>query len=804
MVRKTSSFLGSRTCMFGTSLASPQDGHLPNSKMVWASTVAPATSLASGDQSWPAGDLDNFNRWIALIGRRPDSVRLYSNNPSATTGTAGSAGAYGFITSDMRAIANTGTALCITFKLGDANQWAAQTTALTSTGTNETKTKIANIAQNIRRWRTDTGNTATIKKLMMGMHHEPSNDGQTGPIYVSWWQAIVDELATHGIGDGPAPSGYTGAAAWLDCIEYTFVDIGTTFSGGTNPYYPGFNYVTWVLADPYNWAGGMFAAVSATGKVPQIGDNIKDPLGGLSFNPNSHYAQNWSTFKDTVQNILSWTTNNPDILAGLGEFSTSCDVDRWTPNSAGVLQLPKTNTGVPLAGGEWYRQIPRVCQGLASETDISALNASTADSRATRLKLITAWPSQEKMPRWINQKAWMPGDVATPSSTHTAWNISGTQVGHIDTSMLDGFKYAANHSWFAPGTTGTEPPSDLTITVTTDAGAPLFRQFDGTAVAGSSSISTYEWSFGDSSAAETGQSVSHTYAAGGTFTVTLTVTDSAGGSAAKTKSVTVTDEGGPPAESDFGFRFILPDGADQIADFRLIYNPNLVLNETLLKGVMSRLTVLEGGSGGTIGAPVLGALVEDATAVASTSVPYPSAGAGLLVAFMSHATTATVTNPAGWTQVYNSNRGGSLPTLWVGIKVASGSESGSLAIAHGSSAAMGRMMRVPGVNTTTPQDVAATTVSHASGQTTTVLPTLITTGTGRMLVAIAAHNGAAANADSVAGPGTWTEDADRVSGARTATMWHSLWSGSGGTGAVTITWSGSATSHGVLLALRPA
>jgi PKD repeat protein len=48
------------------------------------------------------------------------------------------------------------------------------------------------------------------------------------------------------------------------------------------------------------------------------------------------------------------------------------------------------------------------------------------------------------------------------------------------------------------------------------------------------------WSFGDGSAAVTGNSVSHTFTRTGKFTVTVTATDTAGNSAAKQLTVTVT------------------------------------------------------------------------------------------------------------------------------------------------------------------------------------------------------------------------------------------------------------------------
>src|SRR5262249_27222004 len=50
-------------------------------------------------------------------------------------------------------------------------------------------------------------------------------------------------------------------------------------------------------------------------------------------------------------------------------------------------------------------------------------------------------------------------------------------------------------------------------------------------------ITSYQWNFGDSSVTGTGQTTTHTYANGGTFSVTLTVTDNQGATATSTQSV---------------------------------------------------------------------------------------------------------------------------------------------------------------------------------------------------------------------------------------------------------------------------
>lgn len=75
----------------------------------------------------------------------------------------------------------------------------------------------------------------------------------------------------------------------------------------------------------------------------------------------------------------------------------------------------------------------------------------------------------------------------------------------------------------------------------------LTCSFDGSASSDSDgSIASYAWSFGDSTSGS-GITVSHTYAAGGTYAVTLTVTDDDGAQANTAKNVTVST---PPTDTN--------------------------------------------------------------------------------------------------------------------------------------------------------------------------------------------------------------------------------------------------------------
>ena len=85
------------------------------------------------------------------------------------------------------------------------------------------------------------------------------------------------------------------------------------------------------------------------------------------------------------------------------------------------------------------------------------------------------------------------------------------------------------------GTTDDPPTASFTYSCT-----DLGCSFDGSGSTDDNGISSYAWDFGDGNTGS-GSTASHTYAAGGTYTVTLTVTDSVGQTDTSSQSVTVTE-----------------------------------------------------------------------------------------------------------------------------------------------------------------------------------------------------------------------------------------------------------------------
>jgi len=112
---------------------------------------------------------------------------------------------------------------------------------------------------------------------------------------------------------------------------------------------------------------------------------------------------------------------------------------------------------------------------------------------------------------------------------------------------------AASDLLSAQGCDGNPPPpppgNNNPSAVFSETCALLVCTFDASASSDSDgSISSYRWDFGEGDATESTSAVSnHTYAAAGTYTVNLTVTDNEGATDTSSKTVTVTDSTEPPA-----------------------------------------------------------------------------------------------------------------------------------------------------------------------------------------------------------------------------------------------------------------
>jgi serine protease len=128
--------------------------------------------------------------------------------------------------------------------------------------------------------------------------------------------------------------------------------------------------------------------------------------------------------------------------------------------------------------------------------------------------------------------------AATPSTVHAAL-VNNASVNKLS-SIGAGSPNRLLYSIFGVTPIDTPPSANFTFSC---GGASC--TFDGTASTDDHGISRYAWDFGDGQGDTSGAVVGHTYASSGTFTVRLTVTDTANQSDSETHSVTVTTGGAP-------------------------------------------------------------------------------------------------------------------------------------------------------------------------------------------------------------------------------------------------------------------
>jgi serine protease len=126
---------------------------------------------------------------------------------------------------------------------------------------------------------------------------------------------------------------------------------------------------------------------------------------------------------------------------------------------------------------------------------------------------------------------------ATPSQVATA--LINNSTPNKVTSAGSGSPNRLLYSIFG-GTTPVDNPPTASFTFNCSG---LSCTFNGTGSTDDNGISSYSWTFGDGSSG-TGATTSRTYAAAGTYSVTLTVRDSANQANSQTRSVTVTSSGG--------------------------------------------------------------------------------------------------------------------------------------------------------------------------------------------------------------------------------------------------------------------
>ncbi|MCW2527766.1 MAG: hypothetical protein JWM76_2626 [Pseudonocardiales bacterium] len=377
----------------------------------------------------------------------------------------------------------------------------------------------------------------------------------------TWHYAIADtDTATHTLltNTQSGYSNYQGKPAPTQLAWYPTLSIGQA---------SGAYQAAWSVTgnDNYLVYGGEFPRVNSIGQqglvrfaISSIAPNKRGPVASTAYVPVAS-APTPNTIKLTFG--TTWDQDNGTLTYSVLRDSVTTPIGYVTADSR-FWNVPKSLTytdNSPPSGAHTYKI--KVTDPIGNSATSAASNSITVTAGASNSPPTAAFstscnqlactfngsPSSDP-DGTIAGYSWNFGDgVASTAVAQHTFDAAGTYT--VKLSVVDN-KGATNTKTSSVVVTASPPPANVPPTASfTSSCTGLNCTFNGTGSTDSDgTITGYAWTFGDGGTASS-STPTHTYAAGGTYQIRLTVTDDDGAINSKTTSVVVTAPNVPPTAS---------------------------------------------------------------------------------------------------------------------------------------------------------------------------------------------------------------------------------------------------------------